>query len=38
MHRDLNEYKILLESLKGRDHTEDQGIYGRVILKLVSGK
>jgi hypothetical protein len=28
-----NAYKILLESLKGRDHSEDTGIDRRIILK-----
>jgi hypothetical protein len=28
-----NEYKIWLESLKGRDHPEDLDIDGRIILK-----
>jgi hypothetical protein len=29
-----NAYKILLESLKGRDHMEDLGIDGKIILDL----
>jgi hypothetical protein len=29
-----NAYKILLESLKGRDHMEDLGTDGKIILEL----
>jgi hypothetical protein len=28
-----NAYKILVGSLKGRDHSEDEGVDGRIILK-----
>jgi hypothetical protein len=34
-----NAYKILfLESLMGRGHSGDQGIDGRILLKLIFGK
>jgi hypothetical protein len=29
-----NTYKILVEILKGRDHSEDLGVDARIILKL----
>jgi hypothetical protein len=29
-----NAYKFWFESLKGRDHSEDLGVDGRIILKL----
>jgi hypothetical protein len=29
-----NSYKILVENLKGRDHSEDTGVDGRIILKM----
>jgi hypothetical protein len=28
---------LWLENLKGRDHSEDLGIYGRIILELILG-
>jgi hypothetical protein len=30
--------KCWLESLKGRDHSEDLGVDGRIILKCIVGK
>jgi hypothetical protein len=30
--------KFWIRSLKGRDHSEDQGIDRRIISKLISGK
>jgi hypothetical protein len=33
-----NAYKILVESLKGRDHSKDLGVDGRIILKCILGK
>jgi hypothetical protein len=33
-----NAYKIWLKSLKGRDHSEDLGVDGKVILELILGK
>jgi hypothetical protein len=30
--------KFLLESLKGKDHSEGLGVDGRIILKLILGK
>jgi hypothetical protein len=33
-----NAYKILLENLKGRDHLEDLGIDGRIILEYILEK
>jgi hypothetical protein len=30
--------KFLLESLKGRDHPDDLGVDGRMILKCILGK
>jgi hypothetical protein len=30
--------KLLLGSLKGRDHSEDLGVDGRMLLKLILGK
>jgi hypothetical protein len=33
-----NAYKMFLESLKGRDCSEDLGVDVRIILKLISGK
>jgi hypothetical protein len=33
-----NTYSILLENLKRRDHLEDLGIDGKIILQLILGK
>jgi hypothetical protein len=33
-----SECKILVGNLKGRDHSEDVGIDGRIILELILGK
>jgi hypothetical protein len=33
-----NSYKIFVENLRGRDHSEDLGIGGRVILEWILGK
>jgi len=33
-----NGKNILLESLKGRDHLEDVGIYGKIILEWILRK
>jgi hypothetical protein len=33
-----NAYKFLLGNLKGRDYSEDLGVYGRIILKWVLKK
>jgi hypothetical protein len=33
-----NAYKIWLENLKGRDHSEDLNENGRIILKWILGK
>jgi hypothetical protein len=33
-----NAYKIWLENLKGRDHLEDLGVDGRIILEWILGK
>jgi hypothetical protein len=30
-----NAYKVLVENLKGRDHSEDVGIDGRIILEWI---
>jgi hypothetical protein len=30
-----NAYKVWLKSLKGRDHLEDLGVDGKVVLKLI---
>jgi hypothetical protein len=34
----INAYKILARNLKGRDHPEDVGAYGRKILEWILGK
>jgi hypothetical protein len=34
----INATKFLLESLKERDHEEDIGVDGRIILKQILGK
>jgi hypothetical protein len=33
-----NAYNIWLEGLKGRDHSEDLGVDGRIILEWILGK
>jgi hypothetical protein len=33
-----NAYKILVIQLKGKDHSEDLGIYGKIMLKWILGK
>jgi hypothetical protein len=33
-----NAYNILLENLKGRDHLEDLGVYGKIILEWILRK
>jgi hypothetical protein len=33
-----NEYKILVENLNARDHLEDIGVDGRIILKWILEK
>jgi hypothetical protein len=33
-----NAYKILSEKLKGREYSEDLGVYRRIILECISGK
>jgi hypothetical protein len=33
-----NAYRILLGNLKGRDHSEDLGVDGRIILRQILGK
>jgi hypothetical protein len=33
-----NAYKILVGNLKGRDHSEDLGVGGRIILEQILGK
>jgi hypothetical protein len=35
--RDNNAYKILVENLKGRDHSEDRGVDCKIILEWVLG-
>jgi hypothetical protein len=35
---DKNAYKISSESLKRTDHSEDQGVDGRIILEWILGK
>jgi len=34
----LNAYKILVGKSEGRDHSEDLGIQGKIILKWILGK
>jgi hypothetical protein len=34
----INAYSLLMEHLKGRDHTEDLGVNGRIILDWILGK
>jgi hypothetical protein len=36
--RDLNAYKIWLEKTKGKDHSEDLGVDGRIISEWVLRK
>jgi hypothetical protein len=31
----INAYKIIAQNLKGRDHSEDQGVDGRIILEWI---
>jgi hypothetical protein len=40
MHKEMisNALNILVESLKGREHSEATGIYGRIILKRMLGE
>jgi hypothetical protein len=33
-----NEYKILVRKLEGRDHSEDLGVDGKMVLEWVLGK
>jgi hypothetical protein len=33
-----NAHRILLQSVKGRDHSKDLGVDGRIILKWILGK
>jgi hypothetical protein len=33
-----NAYTILVENLKGRDHSEDLGVDGKIILEWILGK
>jgi hypothetical protein len=33
-----NEHKVLVENLKGRDHSEDLGVDGKTILDCIIGK
>jgi hypothetical protein len=33
-----NAYKIISEDLKGRDHPEDLGLDGRIILERILGE
>jgi hypothetical protein len=35
---EINAYKILVQKLKGRDHLEDLGIGGKIILEWILGK
>jgi hypothetical protein len=34
----INVHKMLFESLKGRDHSENLGVDGRIILNCILGK
>jgi hypothetical protein len=38
MEQTRNAYNILLENLKGRDHSEELGVDGKIILGWISGK
>jgi hypothetical protein len=31
-------YRMLVRNLEGRDHSEDLGVYGKIILKWILGK
>jgi hypothetical protein len=33
-----NVYKILVDKPEGKSHSEDLGVYGRIILKQILGK
>jgi hypothetical protein len=33
-----NAYKTLVANLEGREHSEDLGVYGKIILKWILGK
>jgi len=33
-----NAYKILIENLKGREHSEDLGVDGKIILEWILGE
>jgi hypothetical protein len=35
---EINAYSILVANLKGRDHLEDVGVDGRIILERILGK
>jgi hypothetical protein len=33
-----NAYKLMVGNLKGRDHSEDLGVVGKIILEWILGK